>query len=290
MNAENQFLEFIKHFKKNKSAVLGFFIALMLVAFALFSPLIATHLPNVQDLSARLIPPFWNEGGSMQHLLGTDDFGRDLFSRIVYGARISILVGTISVSISLFFGLLMGVFAGYYGKWVDALIMRLVDMMLSVPAILLAIVIVSILGPSLYNAMIAIGIVGIPTYARIVRGSVLAEKEKEYVIASRVNGSSNLRLMFKVILPNCTTPIIVQATMGFASAVLEAAGLSFLGLGAQPPTPEWGAMLADSLQFITTAPWMIFYPGLAIFLTVLGFNLMGDGLMDVLDPKLKAKS
>jgi len=290
MNQENPFLEFIKHFKKNKSAVLGFFIALILVAFALFSPLIATHLPNVQDLSARLIPPFWNEGGSTQHLLGTDDFGRDLFSRIVYGARISIMVGTISVSISLFFGLLMGVFAGYYGKWVDAVIMRLVDMMLSVPAILLAIVIVSILGPSLYNAMIAIGIVGIPTYARIVRGSVLAEKEKEYVIASRVNGSSNLRLMFKVILPNCTTPIIVQATMGFASAVLEAAGLSFLGLGAQPPTPEWGAMLADSLQFITTAPWMIFYPGLAIFLTVLGFNLMGDGLMDVLDPKLKAKS
>lgn len=290
MNAENPFFEFVKHFKKNKSAVLGFFIALMLVAFALFSPFIATHLPNVQDLEARLIPPFWNEGGSMSHLLGTDDFGRDLFSRIVYGARISIMVGTISVSISLVFGLLMGVFAGYYGKWVDAFIMRVVDMMLSIPAILLAIVIVSILGPSLYNAMIAIGIVGIPTYARIVRGSVLAEKEKEYVIASRVNGSSNLRLMFKVILPNCTTPIIVQATMGFASAVLEAAGLSFLGLGAQPPTPEWGAMLADSLQFITTAPWMIFYPGLAIFLTVLGFNLMGDGLMDVLDPKLKAKS
>lgn len=290
MQTDNRFLEFIHHFKKNKSAVLGFFIASMLVIFALFSPFIAPELPNIQDLSARLIPPFWYEGGSMKHLLGTDDFGRDLFSRIVYGARISILVGTISVSISLFFGLIMGVFAGYYGKLVDALIMRVVDIMLSIPAILLAIVIVSILGPSLYNAMIAIGIVGIPTYARIVRGSVLAEKEKEYVIASRVNGSSNIRLMFKVILPNCTTPIIVQATMGFASAVLEAAGLSFLGLGAQPPTPEWGAMLADSLQFITTAPWMIFYPGLAIFLTVLGFNLMGDGLMDVLDPKLKAKA
>lgn len=290
MQNDNRVLEFIKHFKKNKSAVLGFFIALLLVTFALFSPLIAPHLPNIQDLSARLIPPFWEEGGSMEHLLGTDDFGRDLFSRIVYGARISIMVGTISVSISLFFGLTMGVFAGYYGKWIDAIIMRIVDIMLSIPAILLAIVIVSILGPSLYNAMIAIGIVGIPTYARIVRGSVLAEKEKEYVIASRVNGSNNLRLMFKVILPNCTTPIIVQATMGFASAVLEAAGLSFLGLGAQPPTPEWGAMLADSLQFITTAPWMIFYPGLAIFLTVLGFNLIGDGLMDVLDPKLKAKA
>ena len=290
MSNENQLFEFIHHFKKNKSAVVGFFIALLLVTFALFSPFIATALPNIQDLSARLIPPFWQEGGSTLHLLGTDDFGRDLFSRIVYGARISIMVGTISVSISLFFGLVMGVFAGYHGKWVDAIIMRIVDIMLSVPAILLAIVIVSILGPSLYNAMIAIGIVGIPTYARIVRGSVLAEKEKEYVIASRVNGSSNLRLMFKVILPNCTTPIIVQATMGFASAVLEAAGLSFLGLGAQPPMPEWGAMLADSLQFITTAPWMIFYPGLAIFLTVLGFNLIGDGLMDVLDPKLKAKA
>ena len=290
MRNENRFLEFIRLFKKNKSAIFGLCIASMLIVFALFSPFIATALPDIQDLSARLIPPFWYEGGSLKHLLGTDDFGRDLFSRIVYGARISIMVGAISVSISLFFGLVMGVFAGYYGKLIDAMIMRLVDMMLSIPAILLAIVIVSILGPSLYNAMIAIGIVGIPTYARIVRGSVLAEKEKEYVIASRVNGSNNIRLMFKVILPNCTTPIIVQATMGFASAVLEAAGLSFLGLGAQPPTPEWGAMLADSLQFITTAPWMIFYPGLAIFLTVLGFNLIGDGLMDVLDPKLKAKS
>lgn len=290
MRNENRFLEFVRLFKKNKSAVFGLCIASMLIVFALFSPFIATALPDIQDLSARLIPPFWYEGGSIHHLLGTDDFGRDLFSRIVYGARISIMVGAISVSISLFFGLVMGVFAGYYGGLIDAMIMRLVDMMLSIPAILLAIVIVSILGPSLYNAMIAIGIVGIPTYARIVRGSVLAEKEKEYVIASRVNGSNNIRLMFKVILPNCTTPIIVQATMGFASAVLEAAGLSFLGLGAQPPTPEWGAMLADSLQFITTAPWMIFYPGLAIFLTVLGFNLIGDGLMDVLDPKLKAKS
>lgn len=290
MRNENRFLEFVRLFKKNKSAVFGLCIASMLIIFALFSPFIATALPDIQDLSARLIPPFWYEGGNLKHLLGTDDFGRDLFSRIVYGARISIMVGAISVSISLFFGLIMGVFAGYYGGLIDAMIMRLVDMMLSIPAILLAIVIVSILGPSLYNAMIAIGIVGIPTYARIVRGSVLAEKEKEYVIASRVNGSNNIRLMFKVILPNCTTPIIVQATMGFASAVLEAAGLSFLGLGAQPPTPEWGAMLADSLQFITTAPWMIFYPGLAIFLTVLGFNLIGDGLMDVLDPKLKAKS
>jgi ABC-type dipeptide/oligopeptide/nickel transport system permease subunit len=289
MKNENRFLEFIKQFKKNRSAVLGFFIVLVLVIFALFAPFIATHMPIEQELTNRLIPPSWEVGGSMTHLLGTDDFGRDLFSRIVYGARISIMIGAISVSISLLFGLIMGVFAGYFGGIVDTIIMRVVDIMLAIPAILLAIVIVSILGPSLFNAMIAIGIVGVPTYARIVRASVMSEKNKEYVIASRVNGSHNIRLMFQVILPNCTTPIIVQATMGFASAVLEAAGLSFLGLGAQPPTPEWGAMLADSLQFITTAPWMIFYPGLAIFLTVLGFNLIGDGLMDVLDPKLKEK-
>jgi ABC-type dipeptide/oligopeptide/nickel transport system permease subunit len=289
MKNENRFLEFIKQFKKNRSAVLGFFIVLVLVIFALFAPFIATHMPIEQELTNRLIPPSWEDGGSVAYLLGTDDFGRDLFSRIVYGARISIMIGAISVSISLLFGLIMGVFAGYFGGIVDTIIMRVVDIMLAIPAILLAIVIVSILGPSLFNAMIAIGIVGVPTYARIVRASVMSEKNKEYVIASRVNGSHNIRLMFQVILPNCTTPIIVQATMGFASAVLEAAGLSFLGLGAQPPTPEWGAMLADSLQFITTAPWMIFYPGLAIFLTVLGFNLIGDGLMDVLDPKLKEK-
>ncbi|WP_331774383.1 ABC transporter permease [Sulfurospirillum sp. 1612] len=289
MNNITRILEFIKQFKKNKSAVFGFFIILILIIFAIFAPWIAPHGPIDQDLAKRLIPPVWDEGGHISHILGTDDFGRDLFSRIVYGARISIMIGAISVGISLFFGLIMGLFAGYFGKKVDAIIMRIVDIMLSIPAILLAIVIVSILGPSLFNAMIAIGIVGIPTYARIVRASVLGEKEKEYVVASRVNGSSNSRLMFKVILPNCTTPIIVQATMGFASAVLEAAGLSFLGLGAQPPTPEWGAMLADSLQYITTASWMIFYPGLAIFLTVLGFNLVGDGLMDVLDPKLKEK-
>lgn len=282
-------LENFKQYKKNKSAVFGLLIVFILIFFAIFAPLIAPYEPNIQNLPHRLMPPFWYELGSFSHILGTDDFGRDLFSRIVYGARISIMIGLISVGISLSFGLLMGVFAGYYGKFIDLVIMRVVDIMLSIPAILLAIVIVAILGPSLYNAMIAIGIVGIPTYARIVRASVLSEKEKEYVVASRVNGSSNLRLMFKVILPNCASPIIVQATMGFASAVLEAAGLSFLGLGAQPPTPEWGAMLADSLQYIVTAPWMILYPGLAIFLTVLGFNLIGDGLMDVLDPKLKEK-
>jgi len=284
-----QLLEFIKQYKKNKSAVVGFIVVVLLLLTAFFAPIVAPYKPDIQNLADRLIPPMWDAKGVMNHVLGTDDFGRDLFSRIIFGSRISLMVGAISVGVSLSFGLIMGIFAAYFGGKADLFIMRIVDIMLSIPAILLAIVIVSILGPSLFSAMTAIGIVGIPTYARIVRASVLAEREKEYVIASRINGSSNLRLMFVVILPNCASPIIVQATMGFASAVLEAAGLSFLGLGAQPPTPEWGAMLSDSLQFITTASWMIFYPGIAIFLTVLSFNLMGDGLMDVLDPKLKDK-
>ncbi len=287
MNEENKILAFYEQFKKNKSALIGFYIVMVLIICAIFAPIIAPYDPLIQDLDNRLIPPMWNELGSFAHILGTDDFGRDLLTRIIYGARISLTIGVISVSISLIFGVLMGASAGYFGGMADIIIMRIVDMMLSIPAILLAIVIVSILGPDLFNAMIAIGIVGIPTFARIVRASVLAEKEKEYVIASKINGSNSFRLISKVVLPNCTTPIIVQATMGFASAVLEAAGLSFLGLGAQPPTPEWGSMLSDSLQFITTASWMIVYPGMAIFLTVMGFNLVGDGLMDVLDPKMK---
>jgi len=282
-------LEFIKQYKKNRAALVGFIVVVLLVFTAIFAPIVAPYSPDIQNLADRLIPPMWDVKGVSSHVLGTDDFGRDLFSRIIFGSRISLMVGAISVGVSLSFGLVMGIIAAYFGGKTDLFIMRIVDIMLSIPAILLAIVIVSILGPSLFSAMTAIGIVGIPTYARIVRASVLAEREKEYVIASRINGSSNFRLMFAVILPNCASPIIVQATMGFASAVLEAAGLSFLGLGAQPPTPEWGAMLSDSLQFITTAPWMIFYPGVAIFLTVLSFNLMGDGLMDVLDPKLKDK-
>lgn len=276
-------------FKRNYFALFGLFIASVLIICAIFAPIIAPFDPITQNLEMRLIPPFYDTTGNFVHILGTDDFGRDLLSRIIYGARISIMIGFISVAISLCIGLILGIIAGFYGGIVDMIIMRIVDIMLAIPAILLAIVIVSILGPSLYNAMIAIGIVGIPTYARIVRASVLGEKEKEYVTASKINGSSDTRLMFIVILPNCLSPIIVQATMGFASAVLEAAGLSFLGLGAQPPLAEWGAMLSNSLQYISTAPWLILYPGLAIFLTVLGFNLIGDALTDALEPKLRSR-
>jgi ABC-type dipeptide/oligopeptide/nickel transport system permease subunit len=289
MKNDNKILEFYKQFKKNRAALVGAYIVIALILAAIFAPVLTQYDPLIQNLDNRLIPPFWEDGGSFAHILGTDDFGRDMLTRILYGARISLVIGIISVSISLSFGVVMGAVAGYFGGLTDLIIMRIVDIMLSIPAILLAIVIVSILGADLFNAMIAIGIVGIPTFARIVRSSVLAEKNKEYVVASRVNGSNDFRLIMSVVLPNCTTPMIVQATMWFASAVLEAAGLSFLGLGAQPPTPEWGAMLADSLQFITTASWMIIYPGIAIFLTVIGFNLVGDGLMDVLDPKLKEK-
>ncbi|MEK7484439.1 MAG: ABC transporter permease subunit [Planctomycetota bacterium] len=274
-------------FTKNKSAVLGFGIIACLLLSALFAPILAPRSPIEQNLEKKLLPPIWSNTGEWPHVLGTDDFGRDLLSRIIYGARISILIGLISVGIGVGTGIFLGSIAGFYAGTIDAIIMLMVNILLSLPAILLAIVVVSMLGPSLENTMIAIGLVNLPLYIRLVRASVLQEKQKEYVIASRLCGSSSVRLMFIVILPNCMGPIIVQATMGFASAILEAAGLSFLGLGAQPPTPEWGAMLCDSIQFLHRAPWIIVFPGMAIFFSVLGFNLIGDGLMDLLDPKAK---
>lgn len=276
----------ILQFRKNYFASMGLFVTIILILCAIFAPFVAPYDEVSQNLANRLIPPFYNEGGSFAHILGTDEFGRDVLSRLMYGASVSIKIGFISVGISLFFGLILGMLAGFYGGVVDNIIMRIIDIMLTIPSILLAIVVVAILGPSLNNAMMAIGIVGIPTYARIIRASVLSEKSKEYVIASKLNGSSNIRLMFAVILGNCLSPIIVQATMGFASAILEAAGLSFLGLGAQPPTAEWGSMLTNSLEYINTAYWLILYPGLAIFLTVLSINLVGDALSDALNPKV----
>lgn len=268
--------------KKNKSALAGLLIIGVFLITAVLAPLLATHDPTIQDIDKRLSKPFENG-----YLLGSDDFGRDIFSRIVYGARISLVIGSISIGISLVFGVTIGLFSGYYGGVLDIIMMRVIDIMLAFPYILLTIVIVATLGPSLRNAMIAIGIVGIPSFARVVRASVLAEKENDYILAERSIGVSNLELMFGSILPNCLAPIIVQSTLRYAGAILSAAALSFLGLGTQPPTPEWGLMLASAKQFVDTAWWVVTFPGLAILFSVLGFNLLGDGLRDVLDPRLQ---
>ena len=269
--------------KKNKSAMIGLGIILFFILLAFSAPLIAPFDPLLQDIDKRLSPP-----GTNGYLLGSDDFGRDILSRIMYGARISLLIGTISVGISLFFGLMFGLFSGYYGGWLDHLVMRSMDILLAFPYILLAIVIVAALGPSLPNAMIAIGIIGIPQYARIIRSSVLAEKEADYVTAERALGTSDMELIFKSILPNCLGPLIVQTTLGYANAIIFSAALSFLGLGALPPTPEWGLMVSSAREYVATAWWVVTYPGVAILLSVLGFNLLGDGLRDALDPRLKS--
>jgi dipeptide transport system permease protein len=227
------------------------------------------------------------QGGSTRFLLGTDAVGRDLLTRLLFGARYSLFIGCIVVSISLVVGILIGLFAGYLGGAVDTLIMRLMDIILAFPSLLLALALVAILGPSLSNAMIAIALVQQPHYVRLARASVMSEKTKDYVTAARVAGVGPLRLMFRTILPNCMAPLIVQAALSFSNAILDAAALGFLGMGAQPPTPEWGTMLAEAREFILRAWWVVTFPGLAILVTVLAINLMGDGLRDALDPRLK---
>jgi peptide/nickel transport system permease protein len=268
-------------FTKNKIAVVGLFLIGCLVVLAVVGPWISPFNPLVPDPINRL------KGPSGAHLFGTDSLGRDLLSRVIHGSRISIIIGLISVSISLIPGTALGLLSGFYGKRFDESIMRLMDIMLAFPAILLAIFITAILGPSLTNTMIAVGIVYIPHYARIVRSSVLSLKEQEFVQAVRSIGGTNLRIIAHHIFPNTIPPIIVYSTLGMGTAVLQAAALGFLGLGAQPPTPEWGAMLSEGRQYIQLAPHVAAFPGLAIFMLVLGFNLFGDGLRDVLDPSLR---
>ena len=267
---------------QSRTALAGMFIILLFIVGALTAPIVAPHDPVEQVISERIAAPF-----SPGHLLGTDDLGRDLLSRIIYGARISLVIGIVSVGISLFFGLLIGTLSGYFGGWFDRIVMRIIDIMLAFPYILLTIVIVAILGASLLNAMIAIGISQIPQYARVVRASVMAEKESDYVTAERSLGAGDTELMLRTILPNCLAPIFVQATLGIGDAILSSAALSFLGLGAQPPTPEWGLMIASAKEFVTSAWWIVTFPGIAILLAVLGFNLVGDTLRDALDPRLK---
>jgi dipeptide transport system permease protein len=279
--------EFWLSYSQSRGALIGLALVLLLIVLALGADFIAPHPPNEQYREFTLTPPVWDAGGNSRFILGTDPVGRDMLSRLIHGTRLSLLIGAISVAISLSLGVLLGVLAGYLRGLTETFIMRLMDVMLSLPSLLLAIAVVAILGPGLANAMYAIAIVLLPHYVRLTRAAVIAEAGKEYVSSSRIAGAGPLRLMFDTILPNCTAPLIVQATLGFSTAILDAAALGFLGLGAQPPTPEWGSMLAGALEFIQRASWVVTFPGLAILITVLAFNLMGDGLRDALDPKLK---
>ncbi|AOZ69187.1 dipeptide ABC transporter permease DppC [Rhodobacter xanthinilyticus] len=279
--------DFWYHFKQNKGAVAGLVVFILLVIAAVLAPVLAPHDPTEQFRDALLVPPVWAENGRAGFWLGTDAVGRDMLSRLIYGAQYSLFIGVVVVSIALSGGIFVGMIAGYFGGWIDNLIMRVMDVILAFPSLLLALVLVAILGPGLTNAMIAIAIVYQPHFARLARAAVMGEKEREYVTAARVAGAGNLRLMFKTILPNCLAPLIVQATLSFSSAVLDSAALGFLGMGAQPPASEWGTMLAEAREFILRAWWVVTFPGLAILISVLAINLMGDGLRDALDPKLK---
>jgi dipeptide transport system permease protein len=279
--------EFWYYFSENRGAVLGLCVFLLLVVIAVFAPLIAPHPPNAQYRDAILVPPFWEEGGRSTFILGTDAVGRDILSRLIYGARFSLFIGVVVTTLSLVGGIVVGVIAGYFRGWVDTVIMRVMDVILAFPSLLLALVLVAVLGPGLTNAMIAIALVNQPHFVRLTRAAVMSEKGRDYVVAAKVSGAGHLRLMFRTILPNCMAPLIVQATLSFSNAILDAAALGFLGMGAQPPTPEWGTMLAEAREFILRAWWVVTFPGLAILITVLAFNLMGDGLRDALDPKLK---
>ncbi|MGI9500089.1 MAG: ABC transporter permease subunit [Geminicoccaceae bacterium] len=279
--------EFWYYFRENKGAVAGLSVIVIVLLGAAFADLVAPHAPAQQYRDHFLAPPFWAEGGSTQFLLGTDAVGRDILSRIIHGARYSLFIALIVVTLSLSFGVAIGLIAGFARGWTEAMIMRAMDILLAVPSLLLAIVIVAILGPGLFNAVIAIAVTYLPQFTRLTRASVITETAKDYVTASRVTGAGLPRLMFATVLPNCMAPLIVQASLAFSAAILDAAALGFLGLGAQPPSPEWGTMLADAREFVLRAWWVVTFPGLAILITVLALNLMGDGLRDALDPKLK---
>ncbi|MBN3767056.1 ABC transporter permease subunit [Burkholderia sp. Ac-20365] len=279
--------EFWSNFSRNRGAVGAGIIVLILIFIAIFAPLIAPHSPIEQYRDSVKVPPAWLDGGSWKFVLGTDEAGRDILSRLMYGARLSFWIGFVSVILALIPGIVLGLIAAFFEKWADTPIMRIMDVLLALPSLLLAVAVVAIIGPGLVNTMLAIAIVALPGYVRLTRASALGELHKEYVMASRVAGASTFRLMFSQVLPNCTAPLIVQATLGFSSAILDAAALGFLGLGVQPPSAEWGAMLASARDYIDSAWWIVTMPGLAILISVLTINLLGDGLRDALDPKLK---
>jgi dipeptide transport system permease protein len=280
-------LSFWRSFRENRGAVLGLAVVSIVILVAIFANFLAPHDPFEQYRGFTKLPPIWVDGGSWTYPLGTDALGRDMLSRLMYGSRISLFIGLSVMAVSMVVGVVLGLAAGWFGGVVDVIILRIMDLIMSIPSLVLAILIVAIIGPNLTNTIVAVTIVYLPRYVRLVRASALSELSKDYVTAAKVSGVGPWRLMFVTVLPNCLPPLIVQAALGVSDAILEAAALGFLGLGAQPPTPEWGSMLADSRDLITSHPWVMALPGIAILITVLAINLMGDGLRDALDPRLR---
>ncbi len=280
-------LAFWRSFRENRGAVIGLAVVCAVVFIAIFANVIAPYSPIEQYRGFTRLPPVWAEGGNWAFPLGTDPVGRDMLSRILYGSRISLFIGLSVMFVSAVLGVLLGLLAAFWGGIVDVIIIRVMDLILAIPSLVLAILIIAVIGPNLTNTIVAVTIVGLPFYVRLVRASAISELTKDYVTAAKVAGVGPLRLMLSTVLPNCLAPLIVQAALGISDAILAAAGLGFLGLGAQPPTPEWGSMLADSRDLISSNPWVMAMPGIAILITVLAINLMGDGLRDALDPRLK---
>jgi dipeptide transport system permease protein len=274
-------------YRENHGAVFGLAVFAVIVLLALAANVVAPHSPIEQFRDAVRAPPVWDAGGSWRFVLGTDGDGHDMLSRLIYGARVSLFIGFSVMCVSFVVGAVLGLLAAMAGPVVDVAITRLMDLIMAVPSLVLAILVVAVLGPSLANTIVAVTIVYLPRYVRLARASALGELNKDYVTAARVIGVRPLRLACSTVLPNCLAPLIVLAALGVSDAILEAAGLGFLGLGAQPPTPEWGSMLADSREFIRSDPWIVTLPGLAILITVLAINLTGDGLRDALDPKMR---
>jgi dipeptide transport system permease protein len=279
--------EFWYYFRENRGAVIGFWVVVCIIVLAVLADLLVLHDPEWQYRGKELTPPVWQDGGTWNFPLGTDWAGRDMLSRLLKGAQYSLLIGVIVVTIAISAGVSLGLTAAFAPRLISTIVLRMMDVILAFPSLLLALVMVAVIGPSLQNAMIAISVTYLPHFVRLVRASAITELRKDYVTASRVAGASIWRLMFITVLPNCAAPLIVQATLSFSTAVLDAAALGFLGMGAQPPTPEWGSMIADNRDYITRAWWVMTLPGLMILMSVLAFNLMGDGLRDALDPKLK---
>jgi dipeptide transport system permease protein len=281
------FLSFWRSFRENRGAVIGLAVVCAVVFIAIFANFLAPYSPIEQYRGFTRLPPIWVEGGNWAYPLGTDPLGRDMLSRILYGSRISLFIGLSVMFVSAVLGVLLGLLSAFWGGIVDVIIIRVMDLILAIPSLVLAILIIAVIGPNLTNTIVAVTVVGLPFYVRLVRASAISELTKDYVTAAKVAGVGPLRLMLSTVLPNCLAPLIVQAALGISDAILAAAGLGFLGLGAQPPTPEWGSMLADSRDLITSNPWVMAMPGIAILITVLAINLMGDGLRDALDPRLK---